>query len=222
MIQVTALALSNTACAHTCELVQRTRPSTIRLRCPTFQSSTADRKRSFGHPCCLHCRNSTHEVAEASETFSDHVRTRQEPSRVNIQRCSSSSARARGSHSSASSCELLLLLPVRQALPLPLWTSRSGEPVPARPAGWAGHMGSCGRPPETALGIDGGGRASCTVYYKRVASASSRARDRSMGTEASGWCILWRNLVARGRTKSARAQVVAAERQPGCWQHPRL
>ena len=44
-IQVTALALSNSAHARHCELAQRTRASIMRLRGPTFLPSTADRKR---------------------------------------------------------------------------------------------------------------------------------------------------------------------------------
>ena len=221
-IQVSALALSNSALAHVRMLAQRMRASTMRLRRPTFLPSTADRKRLFVHPCCLHHRKSTHEAAKASETFSDHVRTRPESTRVNIVCSTKSSARARDGSCSASSRSLLLLLPVRLALLLPLWTSGSGELVQARPAGWDGRMGSRGRPSEAALGSDGGVRASFSVYYRRVASARSRARDHSTGTEASGWWFLRRNLVAGGRTKTSRAQVVADEQQSGRWRHPRL
>ena len=87
--QVTALALSNSAHARHCELAQRTRASIMRLRGPTFLPSTADRMRRSAHPCTLHHRKSAHEAAKASETFSDHVRTRPEAPRAKNLRCSS-------------------------------------------------------------------------------------------------------------------------------------
>jgi hypothetical protein len=133
--QVTALALSNSAHARHCELAQRTRASIMRLRGPTFLPSTADRMRRSAHPCTLHHRKSAHEAAKASETFSDHVRTRPEAPRAKNLRCSSSSARARGGCSSTSSCALLLPLLVWQVLAPPLWAWRSHEPVLARTAG---------------------------------------------------------------------------------------
>lgn len=210
MIQVTALALSKAACAHTCELAQRIRSSIIRLRRPTFQPSTTDRKRQLGHPCCLHHRKSTHEAAEASETFLGHVQTRPDHPRANVSRWSSSSALARDGYSSAGSCSLLLLPPVWQALSLPLWTSTSGEPVLARPTGLAGRMGSRGRPAEAVLGSDGGGGAAWSVYYKRIDGAGSCARDLGTMAMASGWCVLQLNLVAGGRTKASRVHAVAA------------
>jgi hypothetical protein len=85
------------------ELTQRMRASIMRLRRPIFLPSITDRKRRCGHPCCLHHRKSTHEAAEASQTSSIHVRTRPEPPRAKISRCTTRSGRVRGGCSSSAS-----------------------------------------------------------------------------------------------------------------------
>ena len=60
-IQVTALALSNWARVHSCELTQRMRASVMRLHRPTFLPIITDSKRQSVLPI--------HEAAEASETL---------------------------------------------------------------------------------------------------------------------------------------------------------
>ena len=188
----------------------------MRLRGPTFLPSTADRMRRSAHPCTLHHRKSAHEAAEASETFSDHVRTRPEAPRAKNLRCSSSSARARGGCSSASSCALLLPLLARQVLAPPLWAWRSHEPALARPAGWAGQTRGRGRRSKAALGSADGGRATSGVYYKRVAGAGSHTSNLSTRAKASGGCVLRPGLAAGGRARPARALTAAVHE----WQVP--
>ena len=92
---------------------------------------------------------------------------------------------------------LLLPLLVRQVLPLPLWASRSGEPVLVRPTGCDGRVGSRGRRCEAALGDAGSHRTSPGVYYK-VCHRCKRPCARSycglargsMMSRGSGSCCL--------------------------------
>ena len=152
------------------------RASTMRLRRPTFLPSTTDRKRLFGHraACTAGSRRTRRPRLRRTPlvTYELH-QNRREPRfraarRARVARVMAAPRRA--------PCALLLPL-VRQVLPQLLWASRSGEPVLARPAGCDGRMGSREWLCEAALGDAGSQRTSSSLYYKRVASAGSRARD---------------------------------------------